>query len=108
MVNASAATKFGAEALRSTAESNLSTARGELATLQATTAAAQATVTALGNRILRADAQLAELATLVKTSPDKGTLDEVADVRVAEYNAFADDGVSAGTSGTMGEAEAAK
>jgi hypothetical protein len=95
----------GAEADESTTDSNLEVAQRELAALQATAAASQAAVTALGARILRADAQLAELATLVKSGNDKGTLDEAMDMRVDEWTRFGNDGTEIGS--TKGEAQLA-
>lgn len=83
---------------KTAADSNLTTAQATLTTLQAATATAQAAVDELGRRILRADAELAELKFLSDaTTP--GTLDEAAAKRLATYNAFASDGVSASFGG---------
>jgi len=58
-----------------------------LATLQATTAVCQANVTALGTRILRADAQIAELEGL-SNAGGTGTLDEAAALRLADWTDY--------------------
>jgi len=78
---------------KTAADSNLTTAQATLTTLQAATATAQAAVDELGRRILRADAELAELK-LLSDATTPGTLDEAAAKRLATYNAFASDGVN--------------
>lgn len=76
----------------------LETAQATLTTLQANTATAQAAVDELGRRIIRANTELAELTTLSDaTTP--GTLDAAATLRLADYNAFASDGVNASFAG---------
>lgn len=101
-------TAAGAETIMTAAETALETAEADLAKLQAATASAQATVTALGTRILRADAQLSELATLVKASPDVGTLDAAAALRVKAFNDYNNDGTGADPKGGAAVAADAK
>lgn len=86
----------GADAAEATATTQLNTATEQLATLQAATAAAAATVAALGSRILRADAQLAELDGLANAGAT-GTLDEAAKLRLDAYNEYNNDGSVSGS-----------
>lgn len=79
------------------ASTTLTAAQESLATLQATTAAAQAVVSGLGTRILRADAQIAELKSLAADDGTSGTLDQAAALRVAEHDTFANDGSAQGS-----------
>lgn len=100
--NATGATAYN-NAANATADSVaagliLTTAQATLTTLQADTATAQATVDELGRRIVRATAEIAELGTLSDaTTP--GVLDAANVLRLAEYNAFASDGVNASFDG---------
>lgn len=80
-------TVVGAEAATSTAQTSLNNAQEALATLQAATAAAQAVVDGLGTRILRADAQLAELDELANSGAT-GTLDQQAAVRLEDWTNY--------------------
>jgi len=88
------ATTAGAEHIRSLTATALETAEGELAAFDAAIETTQAAVTALGTRIDRADAQIAELEALVTsdaagtTSDSTGTLNIALQARVDELAAY--------------------
>jgi len=90
-------TVAGATANVTTKKGLLDTAQEALAALESATNDAAAAVAALGTRILRADAQIASLDGLSNGS--SGTLDEAAAKRLADLNAYKNDG----TSGDAGE-----
>lgn len=94
-------TVAGATANVTTKKGLLDTAQEALAALESATNDAAAAVAALGTRILRADAQIASLDGLSDGST--GTLDEAAAKRLADLNAYKNDG----TSGDAGESHLA-
>lgn len=88
------ATTAGAEQIRSLTATALETAEGELAAFDAAIEITQAAVTALGNRIIRADAQISELEALVTSdaagtdSDSTGTLNIALQARTDELAAY--------------------
>lgn len=92
----------GATAAVTTKKGLLDTAQEALAALESATNDAAAAVAALGTRILRADAQITTLQSLSNDAAT-GTLDEAAAKRLADLNAYKNDG----TSGDAGESHLA-
>jgi hypothetical protein len=86
-------TVAGADASLTSAKSLLESKQTDLAALESSNNDAAAAVAALGTRILRADAQLSSLDGLANAG-STGTLDQAAAKRLADLNAYKNDGVS--------------